>query len=87
MRFELWDAERGVLLGAFETKDAALAAVRHVCAESAGSRAPLGLVVDGTTVLATGDALVDLARVGTGDSGTGRRSPDSANGGESVSRA
>jgi hypothetical protein len=62
--FELWDAELGMSLGAFESESEALAAVRRLCAQSAGSRAPLGLVQDGRTVLATGDALVERAEQG-----------------------
>jgi hypothetical protein len=59
--FELWDAELGLSLGRFETEPQALAAVRRLCAESGGSRAPLGLVEDGRTIVATGDALVQRA--------------------------
>jgi hypothetical protein len=59
--FELWDAELGVSLGAFDSEREALAAVRRLCAQSQGSRAPLGLIQDGRTVLATGDALVERA--------------------------
>jgi len=59
--FELWDAELGLPLGTFDTELEALVAVRRLCAQSAGSRAPLGLVQDGRTVLATGDALVERA--------------------------
>jgi hypothetical protein len=51
----------GVALGRFETQAEALAAVRKLCQESAGSRAPLGLIEDQRTVVATGDALVELA--------------------------
>ncbi len=61
MAFELWDAELGVSLGAFDSEDEALAAVRRLCRESAGSRAPLGLIADRRTVVATGDALVERA--------------------------
>ena len=63
MSFELWDGELGVSLGSFETEEEALAAVKRLCLESAGSRAPLGLVQDGQHVIATGDALVERARV------------------------
>ena len=59
--FELWDAELGISLGAFDSEGDALAAVRRLCAQSQGSRGPLGLVQDGRTVLATGDALVERA--------------------------
>jgi hypothetical protein len=59
--FELWDAELGVSLGAFDSELDALAAVRRLCEQSQGSRAPLGLVHDGRTVLATGEALVERA--------------------------
>jgi len=59
--FELWDAELGVSLGAFDSEGEAMAAVRRVCEQSQGSRAPLGLVKDGQVVVATGDALVELA--------------------------
>ncbi len=59
--FELWDAELGVSLGAFDTESEAMAAIRRVCEQSQGSRAPLGLVKDGQVVVATGDALVELA--------------------------
>ena len=60
--FELWDAELGVSLGAFDSEIEALAAVTRLCEQSQGSRAPLGLVQDRRTVLATGDALVERAR-------------------------
>ena len=59
--FELWDAELGISLGAFESEADALAVVRRLCQESDGSRAPLGLIQDGRRVLATGDALVERA--------------------------
>ena len=59
--FELWDAELGVSLGAFASEGEALAAIRRLCAQSQGSRAPLGLVKDGQIVVATGDALVERA--------------------------
>jgi hypothetical protein len=59
--FELWDAELGVCLGSYATETEALAAVRTLCAQSSGSRAPLGLIQDQRTVLATGDALVQRA--------------------------
>ena len=59
--FELWDAELGISLGAFASEDEALAAVRRLCEQSHGSRAPLGLIQDGQTVLATGEALVERA--------------------------
>ena len=59
--FELWDAELGVSLGAFASEGEALAAVRRLCDQSHGSRAPLGLIQDGHIVVATGDALVDRA--------------------------
>jgi hypothetical protein len=60
--FELWDAELGVSLGAFDSEIDALAAVRGLCEQSQGSRAPLGLIQDGRTVLATGEALVERAQ-------------------------
>jgi hypothetical protein len=59
--FELWDAELGISLGSFQNEDEALAAVRKLCAESSGSRAPLGLIEDRKTILATGEALVERA--------------------------
>ena len=59
--FELWDAELGISLGAFASEDEALAAVKLLCEQSHGSRAPLGLIQDGQTVLATGEALVERA--------------------------
>jgi hypothetical protein len=59
--FELWDAELGVSLGAFDTEQDALAAVRRLCEQSEGSRAPLGLIQDGQRVIATGDVLVARA--------------------------
>jgi hypothetical protein len=59
--FELWDAELGLSLGRFETEADALAAVRGICEQSTGSRAPLGLIYDRRTVVASGDALVDRA--------------------------
>ena len=62
--FELWDAELGVSLGAFDSEIEALAAVTRLCAQSQGSRAPLGLIQDSRTVLATGEALVERAREG-----------------------
>ena len=64
-RFELWDAELGLVLGSFASEAEALAAVRRLCEASAGSRAPLGLIhiqlQDRRTILAHGDALVDRA--------------------------
>jgi len=59
--FELWDAELGVSLGAFDSEGEALAAVRRLCEQSHGSRAPLGLIQDGKTVVATGEALAERA--------------------------
>jgi len=59
--FELWDAELGVSLGAFDSEGEALAAIRRLCEQSQGSRAPLGLIQDGQKVLATGEALVERA--------------------------
>jgi len=59
--FELWDAELGVSLGAFDSEGEALAAIRRLCEQSQGSRAPLGLIQDGRSVVATGDALVERA--------------------------
>ena len=59
--FELWDAELGISLGSFQSEAEALAAVRKLCEQSAGSRAPLGLIQDQRAVVATGDALVDRA--------------------------
>jgi len=59
--FELWDAELGISLGSFTSEEDALAAVRGLCAQSNGSRAPLGLIQDQRTVLATGDDLVQRA--------------------------
>jgi len=59
--FELWDAELGVSLGSFQSEAEALAEVRKLCEESAGSRAPLGLIEDQRRVIATGEALVDRA--------------------------
>lgn len=64
MAFELWDAELGISLGAFDTEADALALVRRLCRESDGSRAPLGLIEDGQRVIATGDALLERARAG-----------------------
>jgi hypothetical protein len=61
--FDLRDAELGISLGTFETEAEALAEVRRLVEQSHGSRAPLGLILDGRTVVATGDALVDLATV------------------------
>ena len=60
-RFELWDAELGLVLGAYSSEAEALSAVRRLCAQSAGSRAPLGLIEDQRSVVASGDALVDRA--------------------------
>lgn len=59
--FELWDAELGISLGVYSSEAEALAAVRQLCEQSGGSRAPLGLVLDGREIVATGDALVALA--------------------------
>ncbi len=59
--FELWDAELGVSLGAFDSEGEALVAIKRLCEQSHGSRAPLGLIQDGRIVLATGDALVERA--------------------------
>ena len=59
--FELWDAELGLSLGAFESEPEALAAIRRLCAQSQGSRAPLGLIQDGHVVIATGEALIERA--------------------------
>lgn len=59
--FEVWDAELGVLLGAFDDEVAALERVRALCVQSDGSRAPLGLVHARREVIATGDALVERA--------------------------
>jgi hypothetical protein len=59
--FELWDAELGVSLGSYASAAEALAAVRGLCAQSNGSRAPLGLIQDQRTILATGDELVERA--------------------------
>ena len=59
--YELWDAELGVSLGAFDSESDALAAVRRLCEQSQGSRAPLGLIQDSRTILATGEALVERA--------------------------
>jgi hypothetical protein len=59
--FELWDAELGLSLGRFATEEEALAAVRRLCAQSEGSRAPLGLIRDDRTVVASGDELVARA--------------------------
>ena len=60
--FELWDAELGLSLGQFETESEALAAVLRICEHSHGSRAPLGLIEDGRTLIANGDALEKRAR-------------------------
>jgi len=59
--FELWDAELGISLGSFQSEADALAEVRKLCEQSAGSRAPLGLIEDQRSVIATGEALVDRA--------------------------
>ena len=59
--FELWDAELGISLGSFDSEQEALVAITRLCEQSQGSRAPLGLVKDGQVVVATGDALVELA--------------------------
>ena len=58
---ELWDAELGISLGSFQSEADALAEVRKLCEQSAGSRAPLGLIEDQRSVIATGEALVDRA--------------------------
>ena len=59
--YELVDGELGLSLGVYETEREALAAVRRICELSQGSRAPLGLVKDGQTVVASGSALVERA--------------------------
>jgi len=59
--YELWDAELGVPLGSYQSEDEALAAVRTLCEQSPGLRAPLGLIRDGTVLVATGDQLVERA--------------------------
>jgi hypothetical protein len=59
--YELWDAELGVPLGSYQSEDEALAAVRTLCEQSLGLRAPLGLIRDGTVLVATGDQLVERA--------------------------
>jgi hypothetical protein len=51
----------GVSLGAFDSEAEALAAVRRLCDQSNGSRAPIGLIQGGKTVVATGEALVERA--------------------------
>ena len=61
MVYELWDAELGLSLGQFETEAEALAGVRKLVQESSGSRAPLGLIQDRRTIVATGEELVDYA--------------------------
>lgn len=61
MLFELWDAELGLSLGSFQTEAEALAAVRKLVEQSSGSRAPLGLIQDRRTIVATGEQLVDYA--------------------------
>jgi hypothetical protein len=61
MSYELWDAELGLSLGTFTSEEQALAAVRVLCEQSAGSRAPLGLIQDERIVVATGDKLVERA--------------------------
>ena len=60
--FELWDGELGLSLGRFDTQEEALAAVRRLCAESNGSRAPLGLIQDGRIIVASGETLVMRAQ-------------------------
>lgn len=59
--FELWDAELGLSLGTFDTEAEALAAVRKIAEQSNGSRAPLGLIHDRRTIVATGELLVEYA--------------------------
>ena len=61
MSYELWDAELGLALGDFSSEDDALAAVRILCEQSSGLRAALGLIRDGTTLVASGDELVERA--------------------------
>lgn len=61
MTYELWDAELGLSLGQFETEAEALAAIRKLVQQSSGSRAPLGLIEDRRTIVATGEQLVDYA--------------------------
>jgi len=59
--YELWDAELGALLGRYESEADALAAVRALCEHSSGLRAALGLIRDGTVLVASGDELVERA--------------------------
>ena len=54
--FELWDAELGISLGLFQSEAEALAAVRKLCEQSAGSRAT-GADPESAPVVATRDAL------------------------------
>jgi hypothetical protein len=61
MDFELWDAELGLSLGSYSSEDDALAAVRRLCEQSTGLRAALGLIRDGSEIVATGDELVERA--------------------------
>jgi hypothetical protein len=62
MPYELWDGELGVRLGVYDSREAALAAVRRLASEPPGSVAPLGLTADGTRLVASGEQLVELAR-------------------------
>jgi hypothetical protein len=63
MEYELWDAELGVSLGSYSDEASALAAVQRLCADSNGSRAPLGLLQwnGQARIVATGDELVQRA--------------------------
>jgi hypothetical protein len=63
--FELWDGELGLSLGTFESEDEALMAVARLCQDSRGSPAPLGLISNGTHVVASGEALVERAQSAT----------------------
>ena len=55
------EAELGALLGRYQSEAEALAAVRALCEHSNGLRAALGLIRDGTTLVASGDELVERA--------------------------
>jgi len=59
--YELWDGELGLRLGAYGSREQALDAVRLIAESSPGSSAPLGLTVDGLSVVASGEDLVHLA--------------------------
>jgi hypothetical protein len=62
MTYELWDGEMGVRLGSYVTEHDALLAVRALLEQGHGSSAPLGLIVHGRALVASGDELARRAQ-------------------------